>query len=144
MQIEQPPTKRAASPPPKTKTTKTEKKTAGGKQPAATQARQKEVKSTGRRKKRVEKWSVYIYKVMKQVHPEVGISERAMSIMNSFVTYGLDKLLTEMRYIMKTSGKSTLNSNDVQTATRLMLPGELAKHGVSEGNKAVGKFVTSA
>jgi ribosomal protein L9 len=36
--------------------------------------------------------------------------------------------------------KSTLSSREVQTAVRLVLPGELAKHAVSEGTKAVTKF----
>ena len=38
-----------------------------------------------RRKRRRESYSIYIYKVMKQVHPDTGISSKAMSIMNSFV-----------------------------------------------------------
>lgn len=32
------------------------------------------------------------------------------------------------------------SSREIQTAVRLMLPGELAKHAVSEGTKAVTKF----
>lgn len=33
-----------------------------------------------------------------------------------------------------------LSSRDVQTAVRMVLPGELAKHAASEGTKAVTKF----
>ena len=36
--------------------------------------------------------------------------------------------------------KHTLTSREVQTAIRLVFPGELAKHAVSEGTKAVTKF----
>ena len=36
-------------------------------------------------KKRVESYSSYIYKVLKQVHPDTGISKKGMSIMNSFI-----------------------------------------------------------
>jgi histone H2B len=32
---------------------------------------------------------------------------------------------------------------DMQTAVRLILPGELAKHAVSEGTKAVTKFTST-
>jgi hypothetical protein len=39
--------------------------------------------------------------------------------------------------------KSTLSSREIQTSVRLMLPGELAKHAVSEGTKAVTKFTSS-
>jgi hypothetical protein len=35
---------------------------------------------------------------------------------------------------------NTLGSREVQTAVRLVLPGDLAKHAVSESGKAVAKF----
>nr|XP_014265302.2 histone H2B 1/2-like [Maylandia zebra] len=38
-----------------------------------------------KRKTRKESYAVYVYKVLKQVHPDTGISSKAMSIMNSFV-----------------------------------------------------------
>uniref|UniRef100_A0A670J9E0 Core Histone H2A/H2B/H3 domain-containing protein n=1 Tax=Podarcis muralis TaxID=64176 RepID=A0A670J9E0_PODMU len=38
-----------------------------------------------RKKSRKESYSIYVYKVLKQVHPDTGISSKAMSIMNSFV-----------------------------------------------------------
>merc|ERR1712110_1058729 len=38
-----------------------------------------------KRNKRKESYAIYIYKVLKQVHPDTGISSKAMSIMNSFV-----------------------------------------------------------
>ena len=41
---------------------------------------------------------------------------------------------------MKYNKKQTLSSREIQTAVRLLLPGELAKHAVSEGTKAVTKF----
>ncbi|CAB1328273.1 unnamed protein product [Coregonus sp. 'balchen'] len=56
-----------------------------------------------RRKSRKESYAIYVYKVLKQVHPDTGISSKAMD------------------------------------AVRLLLPGELAKHAVSEGTKAVTK-----
>ena len=42
------------------------------------------------------------------------------------------------------SKKATLSSREIQTSVRLMLPGELAKHAVSEGTKAVTKFTSSS
>jgi histone H2B len=35
------------------------------------------------KKRRVETFAIYIYKVLKQVHTEIGISKKAMNIMNS-------------------------------------------------------------
>ena len=46
----------------------------------------------------------------------------------------------EAAKLARYDGKKTLSSREVQTAIRLVLPGELAKHAVSEGTKAVTKF----
>ena len=42
--------------------------------------------------------------------------------------------------LCKLTKKHTLTSREIQTAIRLVFPGELAKHAVSEGTKAVTKF----
>ncbi|OQS04947.1 histone H2B isoform 1b [Thraustotheca clavata] len=101
-------------------------------------------KSKGKKGKRVESYSTYIYKVLKQVHPETGISKRGMSIMNSFINDIFERIASEAGKLSRYNKKSTLSSREIQTAVRLMLPGELAKHAVSEGTKAVTKFTSSA
>ena len=96
-----------------------------------------------RRKKSVESYSTYIYKVLKQVHPDTGISKKGMSIMNSFINDIFGRLAGEAGKLAIYSKKATLSSREIQTSVRLMLPGELAKHAVSEGTKAVTKFTSS-
>ena len=91
-------------------------------------------------KKRVESYYSYIYKVLKQVHPETGISKRAISILNSFINDIFDRIAVEASRLARYNKKSTLSSREIQTAVRLILPGELAKHAVSEGTKAVTKY----
>ena len=93
-----------------------------------------------RSKKRVESYSTYIYRVLKQVHPDTGISKKGMSIMNSFINDIFERIATEAGKLATYNKKATLSSREIQTAVRLMLPGELAKHAVSEGTKAVTKF----
>ena len=93
-----------------------------------------------RNKKRVESYATYIYKVLKQVHPDTGISKKGMSIMNSFIKDIFERIAGEAGKLSTYNKKSTLSSREIQTAVRLMLPGELAKHAVSEGTKAVTKF----
>ncbi|XP_022092439.1 late histone H2B.L4-like [Acanthaster planci] len=95
------------------------------------------------RKKRKESYNVYIYKVLKQVHPDTGISSRAISIMNSFVNDIFERIASEASRLAQYNKKSTISSREVQTAVRLLLPGELAKHAVSEGTKAVTKYTTT-
>lgn len=96
-----------------------------------------------RQKKKKESYGIYIYKVMKQVHPDTGISSKAMSIMNSFVNDVFERIASECSRLVHYSKKSTITSREVQTAVRLLLPGELAKHAVSEGTKAVTKYTSS-
>jgi histone H2B len=93
-----------------------------------------------KKKRRVETYSSYIYKVLKQVHPDTGISKKGMSIMNSFINDIFERIATEAGKLATYNKKATLSSREIQTAVRLMLPGELAKHAVSEGTKAVTKF----
>ena len=96
--------------------------------------------TTTKKKKRTESFSMYIYKVLKQVHPDTGVSKKAMSIMNSFVNDIFDRISGEAGKLVSYSKSKTLTSREIQTAIRLILPGELAKHAVSEGTKAVTKF----
>ena len=103
----------------------------------------KKSEGTKRNKKRTESFSMYIYKVLKQVHPDTGVSKKAMSIMNSFVNDTFDRLATEAIRLARYNKKSTLTSREIQTSVRLLLPGELAKHAVSEGTKAVTKYTAA-
>ncbi|TGJ80766.1 hypothetical protein E0Z10_g7998 [Xylaria hypoxylon] len=124
----------------------------------------KKTASTGEKKKRTkarkETYSSYIYKVLfegrivytmcpilnvvlKQVHPDTGISNRAMSILNSFVNDIFERVATEASKLAAYNKKSTISSREIQTSVRLILPGELAKHAVSEGTKAVTKYSSS-
>ena len=81
--------------------------------------------------------------VLKQVHPDTGISSKAMSIMNSFINDIFEKVATEASRLARYNKKPTITSREIQTAVRLILPGELAKHAVSEGTKAVTKFTSA-
>ena len=96
-----------------------------------------------RKAKRKESFSIYVYKVLKQVHPDTGIPSKAMMIMNSFVSDIFERIAGEASKLAKYNKRSTISSREIQTAVRLLLPGELAKHAVSEGTKAVTKYTSS-
>ena len=98
---------------------------------------------TKKKKAKVETYKIYIYKVLKQVHPDTGISSKAMSIMNSFVNDLFERIAAEASRLAHYNKRSTITSREIQTAVRLLLPGELAKHAVSEGTKAVTKYSTN-
>nr|GEU53156.1 histone H2B.3 [Tanacetum cinerariifolium] len=121
-------------------------KTPAEKKPKAGKKLPKDATSTGadkkkkRTKKSVETYKIYIFKVLKQVHPDIGISSKAMGIMNSFINDIFEKLAAESSRLARYNKKPTITSREIQTAVRLVLPGELAKHAVSEGTKAVTKW----
>ncbi|RXN04602.1 histone gonadal-like protein [Labeo rohita] len=96
-----------------------------------------------RKRSRKESYAIYVYKVLKQVHPDTGISSKAMGIMNSFVNDIFERIAGEASRLAHYNKRSTITSREIQTAVRLLLPGELAKHAVSEGTKAVTKYTSS-
>merc|ERR1712083_308690 len=85
----------------------------------------------------------YTFKVLKQVHPDTGISSKGMSIMNSFVNDLFERIASEASRLAHIRKVTIITSRDIQTAVRLLLPGELAKHAVSEGTKADTKYTSS-
>ncbi|XP_008807740.1 histone H2B.11-like [Phoenix dactylifera] len=126
-----------------------EKKTVAEKKPKAEKRLPSKEGAAGdkKKKKKVKKssetYKIYIFKVLKQVHPDIGVSSKAMGIMNSFINDIFEKLAQEASRLARYNKKPTITSREIQTSVRLVLPGELAKHAVSEGTKAVTKFTSS-
>src|SRR6218665_674692 len=114
-----------------------------GAKKAASKAKAARAGEKKRKRRRRESYAIYIYKVLKQVHPDTGISSKAMSIMNSFVNDIFERIAAESGRLAHYTRRSTITSREIQTAVRLLLPGELAKHAVSEGTKAVTKYTSS-
>ena len=96
---------------PAKKTTPAEKKKAP--KPAAGDGEKKEGGKRTHHKNRAETYSVYIYRVLKQVHPETGISKRSMSIMNSFINDVFEKISLEAAKLVRYNKKQTLSSREV-------------------------------
>ena len=126
----------SANMPPKAAASKGAKK-------AASKAKAARSGDKKKKRRRRESYAIYIYKVLKQVHPDTGISSKAMSIMNSFVNDIFERIAAEASRLAHYNRRSTITSREIQTAVRLLLPGELAKHAVSEGTKAVTKYTSS-
>ena len=73
----------------------------------------KKVEHKGGKRKRTETFSVYIYRVLKQVHPETGISKRSMHIMNSFINDIFEKIALEASKLVRYNKKHTLSSREI-------------------------------
>ena len=95
-------------------------------------------------KKKGLRFDLYIYKVLKDVQPDLKISKRAMSIMDSMMGDVMEKLILEATRLTVYNKKATLQARDFKIATRLVLPeGELVKHAYSSGLVAIHKFETN-
>ncbi|KAK3507845.1 hypothetical protein QTP70_001406 [Hemibagrus guttatus] len=88
-----------------------------------------------RRKSRKESYAIYVYKVLKQVHPDTGISSKAMGIMNSFVNDIFERIAGESSRLAHYNKRSTITSREIQTAVRLLLPGRAGQARRVRGHK---------
>ena len=91
------------------------------------------------KKKRTESFNLYIFKVLKQVHPEIGMSKRAMTVMNGSVHDTLDRIDNEVGNIVKYDERWTMDARASQCLCRLMLLDEWSNCAENEANKAVNR-----
>ena len=89
-------------------------------------------------------FALYLQKVLKQVHPEkIGINAAALEVVNGLVVDVQDRVIKQAMKLAVMQKKKTLGAREVQTACAMLLPPEMSRVGISEGNKAVTKFVES-
>merc|ERR1712008_667476 len=100
--------------------------------------------ATKKKKKSTPSYHSHIFKVLRQVHPTLRISKQAMEIMESCVNDTFERLAGEAGRLCRMSKKDTMTAREIQSAVRLVFPGELSKHAVSEGCKAVMKSNATA
>ena len=135
-------------------TRKTEKKPATQEQPNTAKEQKKEPKIKSDVKKGGKKHhgkkppckvrlSTYVMKVMQQVCPGRSIGSKAMVLVNDLLNDILTRLLENSKALISSNNKATLTENEISAATRMILSGELSKHGVCEIQKAVGKYKQS-
>ena len=79
-----------------------------------------------------------VYKVLKQVHPDTGITKEAQDFIDEMLRFVMFQLLDAAG-----AKKRTVNSEDIQDALSKILSGALVRHAESEGVKAVTKLVSA-
>ncbi len=107
-------------------------------------------------------FTVGIKRILKQVSPSVKISQISIDNLNTFANVFLIAIIHEIAKIMQNNmftphkskrkrrflrrsrarhvDRKIIKVRDVMAAVKIVLPGELAKHAVYDGNKAVRKF----
>ncbi|KOX74216.1 Histone H2B.1, embryonic [Melipona quadrifasciata] len=81
----------------------------------------KKEKADMKKRKKKENYGIYIFGVLKQAHPKMSISSRAVNDI-------FEKIASESYHLISYNKLKTITSKEVQTAIRHLLPGELAKH----------------
>jgi histone H2B len=105
--------------------------------PAMTSDIIRRVKRSKNKTKQKETYAIYIYKLLKQVHPNTGISTKAINIMDSFVNCIFERIAHESSVLSRINGSSKISSCEIQASVQRVLPAELAKNAITEGTKAV-------
>ncbi|ELP87294.1 histone H2B [Entamoeba invadens IP1] len=88
-------------------------------------------------KKNFDSYALYISRVLKSVFPDIGITLPSISVMDSFVRDIFERIAMDASSLTRNYQKSTLTTKEIETATKLILKGDLNKHAVSEGQSAV-------
>jgi len=84
-------------------------------------------------------------KVLKQVHPGLSLSKAALAQLNSLANDTLERILQEANLLLrKDQKKQTLSAHEIQSAVKMVLRGEMAKHAAAQGVTAVTKYSASA
>lgn len=96
-----------------------------------------------RAKRNNDQFYIYIHRVLKQVHPDSGINTSAIEMIDRFCIDILLMVCARVQRLIQLDDRQTVSSREVQTAVKSLLPGELAKHAISEGTKSVTKFSSS-
>jgi histone H3/H4 len=100
----------------------------------------KTTKKTTVAKKGKRTWNIYAARTLKGINAKMSLASKTKAIINSFVNDIFERLAVQAAQLARVNKKKTLGSREMQTAVRLVLPAELAKHAMSEGTKAVAKL----
>ncbi|XP_039694352.1 late histone H2B.L4-like [Pteropus medius] len=94
-----------------------------------------------RHRRRSDSFVTYFPRVLKIFHQDLSLSQKALRVMDSFVKDMFQRIAEEASRLARKTRRATMTSRDIQTAVRLLLLGELGKHAVSEGTKAILQYV---
>ena len=93
-----------------------------------------------KKKRGTPNYCSYIHKVLKKVHPELSIQQKAIVATNALVESLIDRVTQQSAHIAIAAKKNTMQARHVQAATKMLMPEMLSAHAVSEGTKAVTLF----
>ena len=106
-----------------------------------TQPQSNKPKQITKKKKLTRYFEIYISKVLKKISPKSGITSNAKQQLNSVLCIIAKKISTTASRLTQIAKKKTVSVKELSNAIKLVLPPEVAKNALSEGNKAINKFI---
>lgn len=82
----------------------------------------------------------YFKEVLQQVAGHGRQSTKGVCVVQDLVAHARDCIVKCAVSLCESTPRKTITARDVQTAVRLLVPGELAKHAVSEATKAITRY----
>uniref|UniRef100_A0A8C4LUH8 Histone H2B n=1 Tax=Equus asinus TaxID=9793 RepID=A0A8C4LUH8_EQUAS len=107
--------------------------------------KQKQPRRRRRRRRRrccLDSFATYFPRVLRQVHEGLSLSQEAVSVLDSFAKDIFERIADEATCLVRSTKRSTISCREIQTAVRLLLPGDLGKHAVAEGTKALIRYIS--
>ena len=77
-------------------------------------------------------FGLFINRILKNVHSDVGITKNGMAVMDSFARDLLERLAVESGSLCKYHKQVTILPSHVVGAIKLVLPPEIAMHAIEE------------
>jgi len=68
----------------------------------------KKTQTRSYKKSRKDNFSIYIYKVLKEVHQDIGISKKGMAVMNAMLLDSFDTICLESAKLARYSKRTTI------------------------------------
>jgi histone H2B len=100
--------------------------------------------------KPIVNFNIYIKQILNMVHANTGITLDSKSQVSSFLYVLSSKIAKEASFLANANfGKSeaikqhTLTAKEIQSAILIVMPPEISKHAISEGQKALNKYSES-
>lgn len=85
-------------------------------------------------------FTIYITRLLKEVNPKLSLSNDSKNYLQNILISFLDHFMIYISTMMDHNRVKTLSTRDIQSSVRLFFVGELAKHAISVGIKAVTRF----
>nr|XP_004406432.2 PREDICTED: late histone H2B.L4-like [Odobenus rosmarus divergens] len=85
-------------------------------------------------------FTTYFPRVLKRVHEGLGLSQKTVSTLDSFVKDIFECIADEASHLARSTKRSTITSREIHTAMRLLLPGEVGKFAMSKASKAIIRY----